>query len=132
MNRSLVALIAILASSLAFAGEPRYENLLLSDVKEDGKPRGVYAKDTAQIFLSAKLVDVPAGAKLKSDWIAVKTGGVAPDNYKIDSVELNVGPNMNKANFSFSKPTAGWPVGDYRVDLFINGKKAKSVPFQVK
>lgn len=132
MNRILVAGIAIAASSLAFAGEPRFDNLLLSDVKEGGKPRSVYAKDTAKIFLGAKLVDVPTGAKLKSEWIAVKTGGVAPDNYKIDSVELSVGPLMNRADFSFSKPNAGWPVGEYRVDLFINGKKSTSVPFQVK
>jgi hypothetical protein len=45
--------------------------------------------------------------------------------------KLAAGPAMNKVQFSFSKPTAGWPVGDYRVDLFLDGKKATDVKFKV-
>jgi len=37
----------------------------------------------------------------------------------------------DEASFSLSKPTNGWPVGDYRVDLLIDGTKAKSVAFKV-
>jgi len=56
--------------------------------------------------------------------IAEDTHGAAPANYKIDSVDLTAGALVNVANFSLSKPTAGWPVGSYRVDLFIDGKPA--------
>lgn len=37
----------------------------------------------------------------------------------------------NRAWFSLSRPTNGWPVGDYRVDMFINDKAAGSVKFSV-
>jgi hypothetical protein len=113
----------------AYAGEPKYTELLLSDVK-DGTAKQVFAPTTPKVFLSTKLVDVPKGAKLKAAWIAEKTK-VAPPNYQIDSTELDVGPLMNRATFSMSKPNAGWPPGDYRVDLAINGKLLNTVRFKV-
>jgi hypothetical protein len=38
---------------------------------------------------------------------------------------------MNQADFSLTKPNAGWPAGDYRVELSINGKHASTVHFKV-
>ncbi len=122
--------LGMLLVTQAQAGEPRYTDILLSDQKDDGKPLQVFKPTTAKIFLSTKLADVPTGAKLTGAWIAEKTG-VAPPNYKIDTAELTVGPLMNRANFSMTKPNAGWPAGDYRVELTINGKLATTVRFKV-
>ncbi|MGZ5092194.1 MAG: hypothetical protein ACXWCY_09065 [Burkholderiales bacterium] len=69
-------------------------------------------------------------AKLKAAWIAEKTQA-APPNYLIDSVELTVGPLMNSASFAMSKPNAGWPLGDYRVELSINRKLVNTVRFKI-
>jgi hypothetical protein len=128
------AAIAVLAWAMlmvfaAHAAEPRYTELRLSDAK-DGTPKQVFAPTTPKIFLSTKLLDVPTGAKLKGAWIAEKTNA-APPNFLIDSVELTVGPLMNSASFTMSKPNAGWPPGDYRVDLGINGKVVNTVRFKV-
>jgi uncharacterized RDD family membrane protein YckC len=80
------------------AASPRYADLVLSDAN-GGDPKSTFKPQTAKVFLKAKLVDVPAGSKVKSDWVAVKTD-VAPPNYKIDSVELNVGPGMTSTSAS--------------------------------
>jgi hypothetical protein len=111
------------------AAEPRFENLVLSDARE-GDAKKAFTPNTAQIFLKARLADVKAGSKLKGVWIAEKTQ-VAPPDYQIDSTEMTVGSLMNLATFSLSKPTAGWPTGDYRVELSIDGKPAGSVRFSV-
>jgi hypothetical protein len=111
------------------AGAPRYTDLLLSDTK-GGSAKQVFTPVTPKIFLSSKLADVPTGAKLTGTWIAEKTKA-APPNYRIDSVDLTVGPLMNRADFSLSKPNAGWPAGDYRVELSINGTLASTVRFKV-
>jgi hypothetical protein len=136
MNRASRTFRALLGGAFgmifalgAIAGEPKYGELVLSDVK-DGTAKQVFAPTTAKIFLSTKLVDVPTGAKLKAAWIAEKTK-VAPSNYQIDSTELNVGSLMNRATFSMSKPNAGCPPGEYRVDLAINGKLLNTVRFKV-
>jgi hypothetical protein len=111
------------------AAEPRFENLVLSDAR-GGAAKKVFTPNTAQIFLTARLADVKSGSKLKGVWIAEKTK-VTPPNYQIDSTEMTVGSLMNLATFSLSKPTAGWPTGDYRVELSIDGKPAGSVRFSV-
>ncbi len=118
-----------LVASGALAGSPRYQGLVLSDSK-DGAAKSTFKPATAKIFLRAKLADVPAGAKVRADWIAEKTQ-VAPPNYRIDQTELTGGATMNQVTYSLSKPDAGWPTGKYRVDLFINGRAAGSVPFSV-
>ena len=108
---------------------PRYESIVLSDAK-GGEQKNVFNPQTAKVFLHAKLVDVPSGSKVKSDWIAEKTR-VASPNYKMDSVELKIGPLINNVDFNMSKPTKGWPPGDYRVDLFIDDKPAGQVRYQI-
>ena len=65
------------------------------------------------------------------DGAAVEKTGVAPPNYKIDEKELKVYPMMNEVTYSLSKPNAGWPVGEYRVDLYIDNKPAGHVKFRV-
>jgi uncharacterized RDD family membrane protein YckC len=111
------------------AASPRYTDLVLSDSK-GGAAKKTFTPTTPKIFLHSMLVDVPTGSKVKADWIAVKTK-VAPPNYKIDSVELKVGPLINQVDFNMSKPTAGWPEGDYKVALSIDGKPAGEIKFQV-
>lgn len=113
----------------ALAGAPRYTDLVLSDAK-NGAPKKAFKPGTAKIFLNAKLADVPSGSVVKGAWIAEKTR-VAPANYKIDEKELHIGPLMNEVTYSLSKPNAGWPEGDYRVDLFIDNKPAGNVKFKV-
>jgi hypothetical protein len=127
-----VLLAIAVAASLAAEGAapaPRYAEMVLSDSQE-GAAKSTFSPQTAKIFLRTKLIDVPVGSQLRSDWIAEKTG-VAPPNYKIDSVVVKVVPQMNRAGFNFTKPTAGWPEGDYRVDLFIDDKPAQKVRFKV-
>lgn len=123
--------------ALAFGGlhssdgmaSPRYSDVVVSDAK-DGKATSTFKVQAAKVFLRAKLVEVPAGSTVRSDWIAVKTQ-VAPPNYKIDSVTLKVGPGGTRVDFSLNRPNAGWPEGDYRVALFINDKPAGEATFRI-
>ena len=139
MTASTKRAIAWVASALAagsflaapaWAGEPRFEGLVLSDAK-DGAAKKVFTTKTPKIFLTGKLEDMPAGAKVKCVWIAEKTQ-VAPPNYEIDSTEHTTSRGTNSAFFALNRPNTGWPAGDYRVDLFINGKPAGTHRFSIK
>ena len=96
----------------------------------DGPAKSTFKPNTAKVFIRAKVVDVPAGSKLKADWVAVKTA-VAPPNYTVDSVENTVAKGSTQYHGALSKPSSGWPEGDYRVDLFIDGKRATQAAFKV-
>jgi hypothetical protein len=96
----------------------------------DGKEAlTTFKPDAPKIVLHVEILNPSTGAKVGADWIAEKTGG-APPNFKIDGAELTLN-GEDEATFSLSKPNAGWPVGAYRVDLSVNGEKAKSVTFEV-
>jgi hypothetical protein len=135
MNRTIVRIGSAIAgatllAAAAWAGEPRFEGMVLSDAK-GGAAKNVFNPKTAKVYLTGKLQDMPAGAKVKAVWIAEKTNA-APPNYQIDATEHTTSRGMNNASFALSGPNAGWPVGDYRVELFINGKKAGTHRFSVK
>jgi len=99
--------------------------------------RTVFGTQTPTIYYSALLSGVSPNTAAHVDWIAEKSQVVAP-NFKVGSVEVQIlGPVDNKPNTglvtsSFSKPTAGWPVGVYRVDLFIGEKQLKSLRFRIE
>ncbi len=117
----LVATVALAAPKL---GEIAFST------SEDGDAVEVFKPDTAKIYLNAELQDADAGTKISTVWIAEKTDA-APANYTIDSVDFVTKEGMNEVNASLSKPNAGWPIGDYRVELSINGKPAGSAHFKV-
>jgi hypothetical protein len=128
-----VAALAVVGAALSFSSAavaaPAYSEVVISD-SADGKEMHTFKPTTAKVYIRTKLTGVDKPVKAKSEWIAVKAQG-APPNYKIDAAELNAGPLMNEVRFNYSKPTAGWPVGDYRVDLFLDGKKVTDVKFTV-
>jgi uncharacterized RDD family membrane protein YckC len=125
----LAALLAIGGSAESLAASPRYTDTVLSDSRE-GAAMTTFHHDTPKIYLRAKVADIPAGATVKGVWIAEKTK-VAPPNYKIDEKEMKVVPMMDEVTYSLGKPNAGWPEGDYRVELFIAGKPMKKVKFRI-
>lgn len=122
--------LAALAPLSALAA-PGFGELTLSDQQDATKGVDTFKTGTPKVYLVAKLVDVPRGAKVSSAWIAESTK-VAPPNYVIDTAEITVGLITNVATFTMTKPNNGWPVGSYRVDLAINGQKMASVKFKVE
>ena len=129
--KKFIALFGFILSIAAYAATPHYSDLKFSD-SDGGDAAESFTPDTPKIFLNAGLVDMPSGTKIASVWICEDSHGVAPPNYKIDSVELTVGSIMNVATFSLSKPNTGWPIGTYRVDLMIDGKASGSAHFKIE
>ena len=125
----VLAFAFVLSAVPLLAAEAKFSEVVLSDA-ENGAAKQVFGPATPKIYLRAKLVDVPKGGKVKAVWIAEKTK-VAPPNYEIDAKELATGAIANRVDFSMSKPNAGWPEGEYRVDLQINGKTVQTVKFKV-
>jgi hypothetical protein len=127
--KAILAGAFVLLAATAAQADPHIGQTALALV-DSNTAQDVFKPDTPKIVLHAELVDMPDGTKVAADWIAEKTDA-APANYKIDSAEIVTTKAINEASFSMTKPDAGWPVGDYRVDLSIDGKPATSVKFTV-
>jgi hypothetical protein len=62
-------------------------------------------------------------------WIAAATGGVAPRNHLIATSTSK--PAELKPQFALKTPTAGFPPGEYRLEIWQNGKQIYAERFTV-
>jgi len=120
----------LLSSALALASEARYEGAVLTDTKGGETNKETFSPDTRKIFLYVYVVDVPNGVKLTGTWIVEKAAGITP-NSPIAASDIITRPQMKTATFSLDKPNGGWPPGDYRVELAIDGKLQFTARFKV-
>jgi hypothetical protein len=114
----------------AATGAAEFTDPEFSDSK-GGDPVDSFSPDTPQIFLSIGFKGMAQGSKITATWVAVKVDGAAPGT-KIASTDVSVAAGNDSADFSMTKPTNGWPIGDYRVDIEVGGKIVTSGRFEVE
>jgi len=130
MTRKLgVALLVLLAIGLS-ACSFSVSTANLSNIKTGLKVKGsevvkevtVFSPDAPEIFVSASLNNAPDGTKLTFTWRYLEGKG-----QDIDSVTLVTENGQNIAKSSLSKPTQGWPTGDYEVVLKLGTDNSKPI-----
>ena len=100
----------------------------LADNADDKKLTGLMTsqfKPTDGVFMSIRTQGTAAKYTLSSKWLT-PTGETLTEY----SQTLNTA-GTNDTIFSLSKPD-GWAKGEYKVELSINGKLLKTVPFNVR
>ena len=77
------------------------------------------------IYASVLTSGTSSNATLKARW-------TFEDGQLVDESEQRIAPTGDAATeFHISKPD-GWPVGKYKVEVFLNGSSARSMDFEVK
>ena len=127
---AIVAALGALAFPVVPAQAAGFSNIVVSTSEDGTTSQSNFPVDTPVLYVSADLDDVASTSKLTFSWISVDSHGVAPANYVIDQVSMDAGGN-NQVYSNLTKPTAGWPVGTYRVDLAIDGTVENSVDFSI-
>ena len=127
-----------LCSTGSVASEPRITDAILGQDRIDKtngyevvKPTAVFRPDSPKIVCVFKIEGASLGTTVKSIWIAEDVGKKAPPNYKIAEKTLPL-PFINAGSFTLSKPNNGWPVGSYRLEIYIGSTLAKTLKFTVK
>jgi len=101
---------------------------MASDV-DDTKPSDVFSPSDKTFYCFFDLNNAPDSTVIKSVWTAVSADGVDP-NYEIDSAEVTGGDNTYF--FKLDRSADSWPVGQYKVDLYIDAKLVQTLTFEVK
>ena len=137
-----VLLLAALVSALPLtgcSGEVSFTSAKLSEatmclgVDGDAKPvnpTSKFAVSTPEIFCSVKLSNAPADTEVGSEWVYVKGELSGYDNTVIDTLVLPA-EGTQYIQFSLPRPDAGWPAGEYKLNLYVDGKESVSLPFTV-
>jgi hypothetical protein len=71
-----------------------------------------------------------AKTTVKMNFVAVKVTGVRPET-KVVSTSYTTKEGQNRVSFSGS-PENRWVPGRYRVDIFLDGKAARQLEFDIK
>ena len=88
--------------------------------------------DTPKIYCAFKTQGAKSGTPVRGAWIAVDVGDIMPPNYKIAEATLTLTDTIHNGMFNVSEPNTGFPVGKYRVEIYVGDDLAKTIPFTVK
>ena len=114
------------------APAPAVEELYLA--KDDGKGKAgdqVSEFGTSDIpIYCIVLLERAAKVTVKMNFVAVRVSGVKTDTEVVTASYITK-EGQNRVNFS-GRPDDKWTPGKYRVEIFLNGKIAKNVEFEIK
>jgi hypothetical protein len=78
----------------------------------------------------AKLKNAPENTSFAATWYVTDVGPDIACNSIIDSTEISTGGTRN-LDFTLT-PESQWPIGMYRVEVYVNGELDSVKEFQVK
>ena len=131
MRRILVLLIAmIVCAEVAQAGDVKVE--AVTTASPGGEETTNFAPDAPELFAVFKTKGAQSGDKLRGVWIAEDVGSAAPADSKIDEKTLTMDGDTDDGDLSLSKPTKGWPVGKYRLEIYVNDKLVTTTRFTIE
>jgi hypothetical protein len=134
----LLALFALFVASVACSlvtggpAEMSLENLRMAFDEDGNSPTTEYSSSDI-FYVVGDLQNAPAGTVVEARWLAVQIEGY-------DSGELIYEQSINDfTDESFTgtiyfklSNDAGWPVGEYKAEIYMDGAFAQSVPFSVR
>jgi hypothetical protein len=129
---ALVVLVSLaLAPALAAQEEKgRIDTAIASDSRETMAERASFPPTQPKIYIFAMVADAPKDTPVKAVWIAEKCAGVDPNTKFAESTTRFPG-GATWIPFSYSKPTANWAPGNYRVELYLGKDLASTVKFTI-
>jgi hypothetical protein len=126
----IIAFIAILIClSVAKAGVVSVKVRMTTGPQDP--PSTTFASNTPNLYAIFKTEGAKTGDKIRGVLIAEDVGDVAPANTKVLETILDVEGDTETGDFSFSKPTNGWPVGKYRVEIYVNDELGTTAKFTI-
>ena len=94
------------------------------------EPTTTFSPESEVINVAFKVASAPPGSRLKAVWTAVDVGAAAPPNTELDETLLVV-PGPMPGTFRLRRGPREWPVGDYRVDLYLDDELVVTLPYTV-
>ena len=117
----------------AVAASPVEKKLLHAALAKETlvEPTGRFAADTKKIFCRWQGDALHEGDKIRAVWIAEDVGDVAPKNYKIAETSTSADGPQAAGTLTLSRPTKGWPIGKYRVEIYDGDQIVETLTFDI-
>jgi hypothetical protein len=129
----MLGVIALIISTLACsfgAGDPSLTNPRMSTDSEGVNITTVYSGGDA-FYAVADLSNVETGSIVDAKWYLVSAADYDPGEIESTSLTIEDSSLYNYVSFELTS-TDGWPVGQYKVELYLNGVLAHTIDFSVQ
>jgi hypothetical protein len=103
----------------------------VSPSHEPINPTTTFSPETPVIHVAFRVSQAQPGSRLKAVWSAMDIGTAAAPNSQLGESTV-VLPGPAPGNFRFSRSAERWPVGNYKVDLYLNDELVLSLPYTVR
>lgn len=127
----LLAALVLLAATLACGGSfstANIENAWMATDPDGENQTTVFSQD-AIFYAIADLKNAPDDTKLKAVWTVVNAQDTEP-NLVINESEITSGDGQ--VYFQLENTDYLWPVGQYKVDIYLNDTLDKTLTFEVQ
>jgi hypothetical protein len=130
----LLAVVSLVVSSLACAAlrqELGLTNLRMA-FDQDGNNVTTTFAPTDVFYAVADLNNAPQGTKVEAKWTAVNAADTEPNlEFQTQTLDITEQSFTGTIYFQLSNDE-GWPTGQYKVDLYLNGTLAQTTEFSVQ
>lgn len=124
----LVLVLASVACEFS-ASTANIANAHMALDENDTQSVSSYAPDAPAFYCYFDLKNAPDDTVVKGVWTLISADGYDP-NQEIDSVEMTGGDDTYY--FSLGGSTDPWPVGQYKIDLYLNDELVQTINFDVR
>ena len=125
---AIVVLVSVTLACAASVSTAKISSAKMSADSEGTQATTVFSPDQT-FYCIVELANAPEDTKLKAVWTAAEVDGEQP-NLLIDQAEVTAG-DQNVVTFDLTN-SGLWPVGKYKVDLYLNDKLDQTLEFEVQ
>jgi len=138
MKTKILSLLLVASCVFIMASSCEVSTANLTDVKMCEMPDGdlcaedqaVFAPDLPEIYVTAVLNNAPEGTQVTFYWRYLDEDPVV----EIDSVVVDIEETTSSLYSALTAPPAGWPTGNYEVELKVSADNVDPVKkqFEIK
>jgi hypothetical protein len=124
--------LTILAPSCLQAARVTSVTLCEQVVEPDLVPVNIrtrFASEAPAIHALAVVEGLSSGSRIRGTWVSVDA--VAQPNREIDAAEVAAAAGEATAHFSLSRPDSGWPSGNYKLTIHVDGRLVSVTTFTI-
>ena len=127
----LFAVFALVISTLAcsLGGEPGVSNIRMT-TDDGGETTTTTYSPTDDFYVFFDANSIETGTLFEGQWFALNIEGEDP-NTPFSTIEYNLEEGVSTVYFQLYSDV-DWPVGNYRVDVYMDGAKVGEAQFSVQ
>jgi hypothetical protein len=132
LRRNAIAVLSVLVlATIACGGSistANIRNAVLSPDRSGSPETTEFTQDQQTFYCLVELANAPDDTTVKAVWTAVNAEGTEP-NFLLDESEITTGDGTITFDLANNQL---WPVGSYKVDLYLNGELDRTLEFAVR